>query len=215
MAKIRRAYSYEDISTKRFALLPIEEEWKPHIGAPELGNSSWLVYGESGQGKTSYVLQLVKMLCNIYGKVHYNTLEEGMKETFKKALNRNNMKSVKSKFTFQQESFEELSKRLDRPRQPKVVVIDSVQYFFRGKKMKDYFEFKERFKNTTFIWISGADGKNPKGAIASDIFYDSDIVVQVVSFEAIVMKNRYEAYENRIIWKEGFEKRNVELVTKG
>lgn len=215
MAKIPRAYSYEDIKTKRFDLISVDEEWLPHLGKPQLGDSSWLVYGGSGHGKTSYVLQLVRMLCTTHGRVHYNSLEEGMKESFRMALDRNNIKGVKSKFTFHSETFEELTKRLSRNRQPKVVVIDSVQYFFRGKKLKDYFEFKERFKGTTFIWVSGADGKNPKGSIAGDIYYDSDIVVHVADFEAIIEKNRYEAYENRIVWKEEYERRNLELLSKG
>ncbi len=212
--KVQRAHSYEDISSQKFKIIPIQKEWLGHLGEPQLGNSHWLVYGESGHGKTSYVLQIVKMLTE-FEKVHYNTLEEGMKQSFKLALKRNNMKIVASKFNFHQEDLEELTKRLDRRRQPKIVVIDSVQYFFRGKQLKHYFDFINKFQNTTFIWVSGADGKKPKGSIANDIYYDADIVINVKDFEAIVMKNRFEAYESRIIWKEGNEQRNIELITQG
>ena len=66
-------------------------------------------------------------------KVHYNTLEEGTKLSFKKALERSNIKSANSKFTYQKENLTELTARLDRKNQAKVIVIDSVQYFFRRK----------------------------------------------------------------------------------
>ena len=147
--------------------------------------------------------------------MHYNTLEEGTKLRFKKALERSNIKSANSKFTYQKENLTELTARLDRKNQAKVIVIDSVQYFFRRKSIEDYFKFCEDFENTTFIWISWADGNRPKGAIADDIYYDADIVVKIDNYEAVIEKNRFEAYESRVIWQQGFEDRQAKLVRKG
>ena len=151
--KIPRALSYEDINRATFKTIELSEEWQKHLGVPQLGNSHWLIYGGSGQGKTSYALQVVKEICKSQ-KVHYNTLEEGTKLSFKKALERSNIKSANSKFTYQKENLTELTARLDRKNQAKVIVIDSVQYFFRRKSIEDYFKFCEDFENTTFIWIS-------------------------------------------------------------
>ena len=83
---VKRAYSYEDINRIIFKTIEINEEWKPHLGEPQLGNSHWLIFGDSGHGKTSYVLQIVKMLCQNCQRVHYNTAEEGLKKSFKMAL---------------------------------------------------------------------------------------------------------------------------------
>ena len=130
------------------------------------------------------------------------------------ALKRNNLKGV-SGFNYQQEDYGQLTERLSRKRQAKIVVIDSVQYFFRGLRSDSYFKFIEQFKDTTFIWISGADGKKPKGKIAEDIYYDADIVVNVKDFEARIEKNRFEAYEPRIIWQEEFNNRQLKLIQKG
>lgn len=212
--KIPRALSYEDINRATFKTIELSEEWQKHLGVPQLGNSHWLIYGGSGQGKTSYALQVVKEICKSQ-KVHYNTLEEGTKLSFKKALERSNIKSANSKFTYQKENLTELTARLDRKNQAKVIVIDSVQYFFRRKSIEDYFKFCEDFENTTFIWISGADGNRPKGAIADDIYYDTDIVVKIDNYEAVIEKNRFEAYESRVIWQQGFEDRQAKLVRKG
>lgn len=213
--KIKRAYNYEDISRKQFKSIAVDSAWTAHLGSPQLGNSQWLVFGDSGHVKTSYILQLVKMLCDVGYKVHYNTLEEGMKKSFKMALERSNIKAVKGKFSFGQESLEELTQRLARPRQPKIIIIDSVQYFFRGKKAQDYFDFIGKFTNTTFIWISGVEGNKPKGAIANDIYYDCDIRIKVEHFEAVVDKSRFEAYGSHIIWEQGYQNNQVKLLTKG
>lgn len=212
--KIPRAYSYEDASRKKFKDITVDKEWEEHLGTPQLGDSSWFIYGGSGQGKTSYVLQLVKMLCMHY-KVHYNTLEEGMKKSFVMALDRNNIKSVKNNFSFHQENLEELTARLSRPRQPKIIVIDSVQYFFRGKSFENYQRFIKQFSNTTFIWISWGRGDTPIGAVAEGVSFDADIRVKVDKFEARIEKNRFETGKSYIIWEEGYEAHQTKLLSKG
>lgn len=214
MAKVPRAYSYEDIERIKFKTIKTDSEWKEHLGEPQLGNSHWLVYGDSGQGKTSYVLQAVKQICLNTQKVHYNTSEEGLKKGFQMALKRNNMKGVPG-FNYHKENIPQLTARLSRQRQPKIVVIDSVQYFFRKKRSEHYYDFISQFQDTTFIWISGAEGKKPKGQIAADIYYDADIVVSVTDYQAVIEKNRFEAYEPRVIWQEGYNKRQVKLLEKG
>jgi predicted ATP-dependent serine protease len=214
MIKVPRAYSYEDIERITFKNIKIDDQWKEHLGDPQLGNSHWLVYGGSGHGKTSYVLQVVKQICSNAQKVHYNTSEEGMKKGFSLALKRNNMKGVLG-FNYHQENMEQLTARLARKRQPKIVVIDSVQYFFRKMRSEHYFDFISQFQDTTFIWISGADGKKPKGTIANDIYYDADIVVNVTDYQATIEKNRFEAYEPRFIWEDGYNERKMRLLQKG
>jgi predicted ATP-dependent serine protease len=208
--KIKKALSYADIQKVNFKSITIDADWKQHFGEPQLGNSHWLIFGDSGHGKTSYALQVVKQLCANGHKVHYDTLEEGTKLSFKKALERNNMK-VANGFNYQKETLPELTARLNRKRQPKIIVIDSVQYFFRGKSEKHYFEFISQFEDTTFIWISGAEGKKPRGKVAEAIKYDADIIVFVENYLAKIEKNRFEAYQPRIIWEQGYNDNQLKL----
>jgi archaellum biogenesis ATPase FlaH len=214
MIIVPRAYSYEDIERIKFKTIKVDSEWQEHLGEPQLGNSHWLVFGGSGQGKTSYVLQAVKQMCMNSQKVHYNSLEEGLKKGFQMALKRSNMKGVPG-FNYHKENLIQLTARLSRQRQPKIVVIDSVQYFFRKMRSEHYFDFISKFQDTTFIWISGADGSNPKGQIANDIYFDADLVIKVEKYEAIIEKNRFESYEPRIIWQEGYNKEHFKLLEKG
>ncbi|WP_242025163.1 AAA family ATPase, partial [Tenacibaculum piscium] len=127
-------------------------EWLRHQGVVEQSGSI-LIYGDSGHGKTTYAMQFMKELTKS-GKVLYNTAEEGMRMSFMRSLRLNNMKVVSSKFTFQKEKYDDMVLRLRRKRQPKIVIVDSVQYVFRGKKAADYFNLIEEFDTTLFIFIS-------------------------------------------------------------
>ena len=53
----------------------------------------WFIWGSSGNGKTSFVMQLCKQLTR-FGRVAYNSLEEGDDVTMQNALIRFGMKSV-------------------------------------------------------------------------------------------------------------------------
>lgn len=208
---VKKAYSYADIEKRSFTTLDFRGEWLEHIGQPER-SGSWTIHGYSGNGKTSYEMQLAKYLCS-FEKVHINTLEEGMRLSFKKALIRNNMKSVKTKFTFQSENYDELIKRLDRKRQPKIVFIDSLQYFFRGKRLKHYFELLDRFPTTLFIFIAHSlKNGQIKGSLAEDILYHSDCKLFVKNYVCEVLASRYEGAEPYVIWDEGAKARQLQLV---
>ncbi|MFK7060921.1 AAA family ATPase [Flavobacterium oreochromis] len=202
--KTVKAQTADQLLSKTFNEISINcPKLRGHLGEPQLGNSHWFVFGDSGQGKTSYVLAIVKELTKKY-KVHYNTLEEGTKKSFQIAVSRAGLKGNKN-FQYAKENYEQMCNRLRKKKQPRIVVIDSCQYFFRGKQTQHYIKFIEEFENTTFIWVSGADGTKPKGKIADDIRYDCDIVVFIKDFKAEIKKNRFEASESYIIWEEGYK----------
>lgn len=210
--KVKKAYSYGDIQKRNFKTLNLTGEWLEHIGKPER-SGSWVAYGYSGNGKTSYEMQLAKMLCG-HEKVHINTLEEGMRQSFKDALNRNNMASVKNRFTFQSETYDELWKRLDRKRQPKIVFIDSLQYFFRRKRLDHYFELLEYFNDTLFIFMAHSlKGGQIKGSIAEDILYHSDCKLYIKDFVCEVQTSRYGGSKPFVIYEEGAKQRQVKLLS--
>lgn len=207
---MNRAYTYKDIANKNFATVDFEGVWLAHIGRPEL-SGSWFVYGGSGHGKTSYQLQLTKYLCG-FAKVHINTLEEGMRESFRLALDRAGMAAVANKFTFQSENYQDLNDRLKGSKPPAVVVIDSMQYFFRGLKVEDYWGMLKAFPKVLFIFISHAKGNQPEGAFADDIRYHSDVKIFVKDYLAQVQTSRYGGCEPYVIWEAGYHRRQMKLV---
>ena len=59
-------------------------EWAEAFGEPER-NGVWFIWGRSGSGKTTFVLQLCKELAR-FGRVAYDSLEEGTSLTMKNAF---------------------------------------------------------------------------------------------------------------------------------
>lgn len=159
-------------------------------------SGSWIIYGASGNGKTTFSLLLMKYLCE-FKKCAYLSLEEGEKLSFQMAVQRAGLDTIGSKavlwFNY---DFNLLINELESPRSPKVVFIDSVQYFFnsetnRGLTKNEYKELIRRFPTKLFIFISHEKNGMPKGALADAIYYDSDVCLRVRNFEALPAKSRY------------------------
>ena len=86
--------------------------------------------------------------------------------------------------------------RLDRPQQPKIVFIDSIQECFDNKPANTYNKLIEAFPNTLFIGISQTDSKGkPKGAVANKFYWLSQNRIFVKDFRAYIEKTRTGANE--------------------
>lgn len=196
---VKKAKSYTDIKKMKFKTFPFEGEWKESFGEPEM-NGCWFVYGLSGQGKTNLLMQLAKYLTN-FGKVFYNTLEEGPRQSFKTALERNNMQGLGTAFSFESDKFPVLKARLEKKRSPNIIIIDSWQYL--GATLADYEKLRAAFPKKLFIINSHASGSKPKGSIAESIMYDADIKIHVRDFAADII-SRFGGGKQYIIWEKGY-----------
>ena len=85
-AGMRRALNVRDILNKKYDVFPFEGKWKDAFDTPEV-RGCWFVWGNSGNGKTSFVMQLCKELCK-YDRVAFNSLEEGTSLTVQNNLRR-------------------------------------------------------------------------------------------------------------------------------
>lgn len=203
-----RAASVEQVLKTRFRMIPFEGEWEASFGRPEL-TGTWLIWGNSGNGKTRFALQLCKYLCN-FGRVAFNSLEEGVSESLRRAMLGTNMMEVRRRFiVLDKEPIEELTKRLELQKSPDIICIDSLQY--SGINYEQYKQLKERFPRKLFIYISHADGKHPEGRVARKVRFDSNIKIFVQGYRADPV-SRYGGGEPYIIWKEGYEQFNVENI---
>ena len=107
---MKRVKSIRDIVTKKYDIFPFEGKWKEAFSNPEC-YGVWFIWGNSGNGKTSFVMQLCKELCK-YDRVLFVSLEEGTSLTVKNSLLRFGMMSANGKMGFVKESIQELSARL-------------------------------------------------------------------------------------------------------
>ena len=201
-----RAASVDQVLRTRFKVLPFEGEWKDAIGCPEL-TGSWIIWGNSGNGKTRFALQLCKYLCQ-FGRVAYDSLEEGVSVSLVKAIKETHMMEVRRKFVvLDKEPIDQLTERLEKPKSPDIVCVDSLQY--TGMSYEQYKALKERFPKKLFIWISHADGTLPEGRVAKKVRFDSNVKVFVQAYRAEPV-SRYGGGKPYIIWEEGYRK-NFEL----
>ena len=201
-----RAASLDQVLRTRFKVLPFEGEWKDAIGCPEL-TGSWFVWGNSGNGKTRFALQLCKYLCQ-FGRVAYDSLEEGVSVSLVKAIKETHMMEVRRKFVvLDKEPIDQLTERLEKPKSPDIVCVDSLQY--TGMSYEQYKALKERFPKKLFIWISHAEGMLPEGRVAKKVRFDSNVKVFVQAYRAEPV-SRYGGGKPYIIWEEGYRK-NFEL----
>ncbi|NJM14046.1 MAG: hypothetical protein HC896_00435 [Bacteroidales bacterium] len=193
-----KAISVRSIMTKRFKLLPFKDEWYDSFGRIEL-SGSMIIWGQSGSGKTSLSMQFAKYVSQ-FSRVLYNSLEMGYSPTLQDAFARIGMDEVKRRLILVKEPLEELTQRLLVKKSPNVVIIDSFQY--TGLTYKDYTVLKDDFPNKLFVYISHANGKEPKGSAAQSVRYDADIKVYCEGHKAFV-SSRYGGGKPFIIWPEG------------
>ena len=183
---MKKALSMVDLMRQNREVYAFEGALQEAFGQPEQ-NGVWFIWGRSGNGKTSFVLQLCKELTR-YGKVAYDSLEEGDSLTMQNALMRVGMGDVGRRFILLNESLKELDTRLKRRRSPDIVVVDSFQYAHID--LKQYEEFIEQHKNKLIIFVSQADGLKPWGRTAQSAMYSASLKIWVEGYRAI-SKGRY------------------------
>ncbi|MCQ2195302.1 MAG: ATP-binding protein [Paludibacteraceae bacterium] len=180
MAKKR--YTLSDIKSYVPKTLEFDGEFQALVGQPEL-KGSWIVWGNSGNGKTSFALQLA-MYFTQFCKVVYDSIEEGMSKSMQDALARIPV-GDKSKYRFSlldRVGLDELKSMLRKKRAADVIFIDSIQY--TGMSYADYKSLLEEFPKKMFVFVSHADGQLPKGEVAKSVRYDAMVKIQVKSFVA-------------------------------
>lgn len=180
----KRAYSPKDVAKINHKTLPFTGKWKEVFGEPQLGDT-WFVSGASASGKSSFVMQLAKMLCGI-GSVLYISLEEGVGVSMQQRLARFKMDEVQGAFRIITDGdMEALADRLAKPKSAKFIIVDSYQYAYdAGWEYKPTKELIDRFKHKTFIFISQEDRGKPIGKPAIRLKYAAGVKVKTQGFRA-------------------------------
>jgi len=196
---MKRAVSVHQLLKKKFEIMPFTGVWFDTFGKPEL-SGSWIFWGNSGNGKTRFVLQLAKYLSQ-FGKVVYNTLEEGARLSMQKAVRETNMLEVAKVFQIlNKENMDDLRERLSKQKSPRIIIIDSIQYTELNKKT--YKKLISDFPKKLFIFISHAEGKHPDGRLAKSVRYDADIKGFIEGYK-LTATSRLGGGKEYIIWQKG------------
>nr|DAE18535.1 MAG TPA: putative ATP-dependent serine protease [Myoviridae sp. ctxym25] len=177
----RNAKGVREILSMKYETFPFEGEWRDAFDTPER-KGVWLIWGNSGNGKSTFAMKLCKYLCQ-FGRVAYDSLEEGACLNMKRMIQQCGMMDVNRRFLLiDNENMEQLSIRLKRQKSPDIVVIDSFQYTMMN--YKEYREFKDAHRNKLLIFISHADGTLPSGQVAKKMMFDAKLKIYIEGYRA-------------------------------
>lgn len=165
-----------------------------------------ILYGSSGNGKSNGLAKiLIGLITALKCKCHYVAYEEGHAFTVQETIiHRHNMFELlgNAMQITDHMTYDELFKKIASKQSAKIWVIDSIQasHFTEAQCA----ELKRRFvlskKRKIIIYVSWADGKNPKGATAKAVEYYANIKLRIEGF-IIFPKSRYGGNQPYIVWE--------------
>ena len=202
MTKQIRAYNPREVSQKKDEVIKWNGQWRESFGRPAM-NETWFISGASAQGKSSFVMQLAKKLCE-YGKTLYVSAEEGIRQSFQRRLEMFEMNSVGRKLSIIEDpDINLLKERLSKPKSPRFIIIDSFQV--ANWTYQDAMELIETFNKKSFIFISQEYKSRPMGADAVRLRYAAGVKIRVSGFMALCSGREKETAGGGgfVVWDEG------------
>jgi len=172
----KNSININKLMAMNFHTYNLAPKWVEAIGEVEK-SFKMLVYGLSGSGKTTFVMQLCKELA-AHGKVYFNSVEQGNAKSLQNVAYFCNMQEVeKGKMVIgDRDSYETMKLKIKRNKAV-FVVIDSLDYI--NLTTAQYKELTQLFPKRSFIIVSWADGDKPKSQYAKAIEYMADIKTYV------------------------------------
>ncbi|MCS3376820.1 ATP-binding protein [Bacteroides xylanisolvens] len=124
-----KVWSQKNLEDIRHEYIDFDGEWYLAFGRPEK-SGCWIIYGKSGQGKSSFALQLARKFDEMGLRVLYLTLEMGACDDFVNSVLSVGIHSKTNNIIYSDEAtITELDEYLSKQRSPDVIMIDSIQYF--------------------------------------------------------------------------------------
>lgn len=196
-----KAITAAALINKKFKLLNWQGAFLEAFGRPEKAGV-WFIWGNSGNGKTTFAMQLIKALLQ-EDRAIINSLEEGNKQSMKNTL-------VNTDFTPKElkriiitcEPMNVMSERLKADKSPHIALIDSLQ--LTGWNFNKFLQFKEEHPDKLLIFISQTENGKPIGMMAERIKLYADQKIFVQGYKAI-SNGRSNPGGEYIIWHQGAE----------
>lgn len=201
-----KAISNKNVLDARFEVADFAGKWLASFGRPEL-RGAWIIYGESGSGKTHFALELLKYLSQFVDKAAYDTLEQGLSLSFQNAWRNAEMQEVGSKVVvLAKEAISDLRTRLAKRKSPSVVVIDSITALL-GFTRSVFIELINDFPDKLFIFIAHEENNKPYPAIAQHVRKLSEVKIRVEGYKAFTTTrfkgDNGEGGSDFVIWEQG------------
>jgi uridine kinase len=200
----KRALTVANIQNQKISRIPFIGEFLDAFGKPQ-DKGVWFIWGDSGSGKSTFVMQLAYALAKIFSVLYVLLEEETDDSDYIDRTKLVGMQDVASNFHTASDSYDDLVKRLEKRNSPKVVIIDSLPYF--KIDFEKYLKLKQKFKKKIFIYVGHADGKKPRTKFQEDVMYDAKMKIYINGFLAICKGRTIGRNGGKfIIYEEGYSK---------
>lgn len=208
-----RIWSTKNLEDIRHEYIEFDGEWYQAFGRPER-SGCWIIYGKSGQGKSSFALQLARKFDEMGMRVLYFTLEMGGCDDFVESVRDVGIHSEINNITWSDNTtIPELDEYLSKQRSPDVVIIDSVQYFEQqcGAKSPEIIRLRKKYPRKIFIFLSHVDGREVDGKTAYEVKRDSFKRIYVEGFKAtFISRGKGGPRGYYVIWDKGYQRYWIE-----
>lgn len=198
----QRAYSPREILKIKVPRLDeTAPEWVALLGR-QRSRGVWFVWGNSGNGKTEFVMQLLRMFAR-HGRTHYLSLEEASdNDHMQEAIRRNRLDEMDN-IRISYDTYDELCERLRAHKSPRFVIVETLQYW--DISYEQYKALKEEFRHCLFVFVShvSEDGRQPDGAVARRIKRDSDLRLWLEGFKVFNRGRTMGLTNEYTIWPDG------------
>lgn len=192
-----RTLGVHHILAKQYRSLAFTGIWAEVFGLPS-DPFTMLMYGHPKNGKTTFAMFFAKYLSQ-FGKVWYNSIEEGDTKTIQDAFLRAGMHELEEgKFMLGDRYFyQDMVEKLQRPNSGRFVFIDSRDFI--NLTCQQFKKLKSLFPRKSFIIICWKAAGKPAGKFAKDIEFIVDIVVHVAAYRAFP-RSRFGGGREFVIW---------------
>lgn len=197
----QRATSIHNFLNMKFERIEFEGAWKDAFGQPEKGGI-WYVGGRPTNGKTAFVVQLIRELARLGMRVRFYNFEEQASISMQEAIIRENLSEVEHNIQVVNTplSYEEVCEELDTKR-THVAVIDTIQKAgFTKSQVED---LRKSYPNITFV-ISCHVLPNglPEKAPANQVYREASLKIFIDRYRAISQGRYFGKLGYYDIWKE-------------
>lgn len=201
MAKIDRALTISDIANAKVERYDFTGDWLDAFGRPQR-SGVWFVCGNSGHGKTSFILQLIKYLAT-FDTILFESYEEGkISGALQDGIKRFGLEQAQKNVRVCDDSLSDLELRLKKRKSPDVIFLDSLEYS-EFRNLKHIVTFTKQFKHKLFIVIGQAEGAKPKSKLGQDLLFHANQKIWVEGYRAICRGRSYGEKGYFTIWDKG------------
>lgn len=196
-----------NIQNTKHETMPFEGKWLECFGTPSPAGI-WIIYGNSGSGKTSFALQLAKYLTN-FGRVVYWTLEQGNTQSFQRAWKREGISDCGCSIIAadEDETFATIAKAMCVKRGRNILIIDSLTPLKAQQfNIQRYEAFRKRMKDKLIIWLSHEKNGIPDTSVGDYILKLADLKMQVEGYKVMTNTRAGESLKDFVIWEQGANK---------